>query len=245
MPNMKPLTLTLALLVGLCVTSFAGPEPMSSGKEMKQVAPAPCPEWYSDNEWNLSAWWSYAFAGTDNNRPGIEDVDDFNEIGTYDRFLSQDHAWGGGLDLKYFWHRYFGLGVEGFGLAGRSSHAVLDHGSQAADEEFYQTKNHSVWGAMGTFTLRYPFHCSRFSPYAWAGGGGVFNGYNDQPVGHDLGFTDHFDGQTESKVAGQFGGGLEIRVTRHIGITGDFSWNVVDGSHNNFGMVRSGLNFAF
>ena len=43
----------------------------------------------------------------------------------------------------------------------------------------------------------------------------------------------------------QFGGGLEYRITRHIGITGDFSWNVVDGPHNNFGMVRSGLNFAF
>jgi hypothetical protein len=25
----------------------------------------------------------------------------------------------------------------------------------------------------------------------------------------------------------------------------DFSWNVVDGPGNNFGMVRSGLNFAF
>jgi hypothetical protein len=44
---------------------------------------------------------------------------------------------------------------------------------------------------------------------------------------------------------GQFGGGLEVRITPHIGVTGDFSWNVVDGPHNNFGMVRSGLNFAF
>ena len=57
--------------------------------------------------------------------------------------------------------------------------------------------------------------------------------------------TDHYENQDESRAMGQFGGGLEVRITRHIGITGDFSWNVVDGPHNNFGMVRSGLNFAF
>ena len=249
---MKPFTLTLAVLCTLCAVSFAGPEQYSSGKEMKQVAPAPCPEWYSDNEWNGSIWGTYAFSGTENSRPGIEDVDDFNEIGTYDRFLSSDHAWGGGLDLKYFFKRYFGVGVEGFALAGRSQHAVLDHGTRAANEEFYSEDNHTVGGALGTFTLRYPFHCSRFAPYAWAGAGGVFGGQNDRPVGRDTNvvrigraFVDHFENDDESRFVGQFGGGLEVRVTRHIGITGDFSWNVVDGTHNNFGMVRSGLNFAF
>ena len=40
-------------------------------------------------------------------------------------------------------------------------------------------------------------------------------------------------------------GGLEVRVTPHIGIIGDFSWNVLDGPHNNFGMARTGLTFAF
>ena len=34
-------------------------------------------------------------------------------------------------------------------------------------------------------------------------------------------------------------------MTRHIGWMNDFSWNVVDGSKNNFGMVRSGLTVAF
>jgi hypothetical protein len=49
--------------------------------------------------------------------------------------------------------------------------------------------------------------------------------------------------QTEG--IGQFGGGLEVRFTRHIGWLNDFSWNVVNGPHNNFGMARSGLNFSF
>ena len=44
---------------------------------------------------------------------------------------------------------------------------------------------------------------------------------------------------------GQVGGGMEIRLTPHIGWVSDFSWNFVDGPNNNFGMVRTGVNFAF
>ena len=44
---------------------------------------------------------------------------------------------------------------------------------------------------------------------------------------------------------GQFGGGLEIRLTPHIGWINDFSWCILDGPNNNFGMVRTGVNFAF
>jgi hypothetical protein len=50
---------------------------------------------------------------------------------------------------------------------------------------------------------------------------------------------------SETRAIGQFGGGIEVRITPHIGWINDFSWNVVDGPDNNFGMVRSGLNFAF
>ena len=45
--------------------------------------------------------------------------------------------------------------------------------------------------------------------------------------------------------AGEFGAGFEVRITRHVGWMNDFSWNVVDGPKNNFGMARSGLIFAF
>jgi len=36
-----------------------------------------------------------------------------------------------------------------------------------------------------------------------------------------------------------------IRITPHIGWTNDFSWNVINGPRNDFGMVRTGLTFAF
>src|SRR5438045_3574222 len=122
-------------------------------KEMKQVAPPPCPEWYGDDEWNVNLWGTYAFTNTEYN-PNLWLVDVVQStsegnpvLGTYDRYIGGDHAWGGGADIKYFFYRYFGVGIEGFAL--------------------------------------------------------------------------------------------------DIGLTNDLSFGVIDGPRNNFGMFRSGLNFAF
>src|SRR5436190_1445884 len=91
-------------------------------KEMKQVAPPPCSDWYRDNEWNVNLWGTYAFTNTEYN-PNLWLVDVVQStseghpvLGTYDRYIGGDHAWGGGGDIKYFFHRYFGVGIEGFAL---------------------------------------------------------------------------------------------------------------------------------
>ena len=239
---MKKLILGLFAIGALVSTTFAGTESYS-GKEMKQVAPAPppCPQWYADNEWNVSLWGTYAFTGTDNNRGSLENVFD-NVGGRYDRFLGGDHAWGGGIDAKYFFLRYFGVGIEGFGLAAHGSdYDIEDFGVT----EFSKDSNHHVVGAaLGTVTLRYPIPCTRFSPYVWAGGGGIFGGHNDR-AHYASGVAETVREETETKGMGQFGGGLEIRITPHIGWMADFSWNLVDGAQNNFGMARTGINFAF
>jgi len=38
---------------------------------------------------------------------------------------------------------------------------------------------------------------------------------------------------------------LKIRLTPHIGMVSDLSWNFVDAPKNNFGMARTSVNFAF
>jgi len=71
---------------------------------------------------------------------------------------------------------------------------------------------------LGTLTVRYPIACSRFAPYAFGGFGGIFGGGERDrvvPVGGGSFVTDH-DG-SDSKIMGQFGGGIEVRFTRHIG----------------------------
>src|SRR4029077_20913490 len=37
------------------------------------------------------------------------------------QLFARDDAWGGGADIKYFWSRYFGVGIEGVGLAAKTT----------------------------------------------------------------------------------------------------------------------------
>ncbi len=171
--------------------------------------------------------------------------------GSFDQYLGDDHAWGGGLDFKYFFHRYFGVGLEGFVVdAKQRGFDVFISDQDRVFDIDKTTERRAVGSVLGTFTLRYPFHCSRFSPYVWAGGGGIFGGGDKDTFNSFVDENDHLTVTTDhhgstAEPIGQFGGGLEIRITRHIGLVNDFSWNVINGPKNNFGMVRSGLNFAF
>ena len=103
---MKPLALALTIFAACCSLTYAGP--VYSGKEMKQIVPAPCPQWYSDNEWNVGLWGTYAMTGTEfAPNPDLFDLvqsssEGHTVYGTFDKYLGGDHAWGGGIDLKYF-----------------------------------------------------------------------------------------------------------------------------------------------
>src|SRR2546427_13121175 len=101
---MKRLVLCLLGFGVIASVAFAGET--YSGKEMKQVAPPPCPEWYADKEFNIWLWGTYVFRGT-------------NWID--DRYIEADQAWGGGIDLKYFFMRYVGEGIEGRAVDARQA----------------------------------------------------------------------------------------------------------------------------
>jgi len=230
---MKRLVLCLLGVGAIASAGLAGET--YSGKEMKQVAPPPCPQWYADNEFNVSLWGTYLFTGS--NWPD-------------DRYLEADHAWGGGLDFKYFFHRYFGVGLEGWAVSARRRVLNANEFDTGGQEFFFATSSHesrAVGAVLGTLTLRYPIPCTRFSPYIFGGGGAIFGGgerdtFTDSENPDVL--TNSHSG-SETRAIGQVGGGMEVRLTPHIGWVSDFSWNFVDGSHNTFGMVRTGVNFAF
>jgi hypothetical protein len=229
-----------------------------SGKEMKQVAPPACPQWYSDNEWNVNLWGTYAFTNTEfaPNPSLVDIVQSTSEahpvLGTYDHYIGGDHAWGGGGDIKYFFCRYFGVGIEGFALdASKNGFDIFEDPTIPIFTHRRINHDHTIGAVLGTFTLRYPIPCTRFAPYAWAGVGAIFGG-GERDVLHTQGPTDAFavHAQTdhfgsETKLLGQFGAGLEFRIARHVGFTNDLSFGVIDGPKNNFGMFRSGLNLAF
>ncbi|HEY6112338.1 MAG TPA: hypothetical protein VIV62_07475 [Chthoniobacterales bacterium] len=234
---MKRLLLIASIIVGLASITFAGPYTYS-GKEMAASAPAPCPQWYADYEWNVDLWGTYVFTETDW----------FN-----DKYLETDHAWGGGIDFKYFFMRYFGIGFEGWVVDANQAHtrSFIDFSEHEFIQDTERERN-AIGSVLGTFTLRYPIPCTRFAPYVFAGGGAIFGGGQrpenvaeaEAGEGFDI-IRTHGLSSEQTEALGQFGGGLEIRFTPHIGWMADFSWNVVDGPENNFGMVRSGLTFAF
>ena len=133
-----------------------------------------------------------------------------------------------------------------------SREAIFADFSEGAFRSSNHPENNALGAVLGTLTLRYPIPCTRFSPYIFGGGGGIFGGgqkrvdqrFFEDGEGFDQLRTVGYTG-SETKALGQVGGGLEIRLTPHIGWVSDFSWNFVDGSNNNFGMARTGVNFAF
>lgn len=225
---MKRTTLSLIAVLALAVPAFAGTE-VYSNKNTQSVAPE-CPQWYADTEFNLGLSGVYAFT-----------ANSWRD----DLYLGVDHAWGGAIDVKYFFHRNFGLGIQGT-LLDVHSNEVLENGfTRVRGEE----NSHLVGSLVGTFTLRFPISCSRFAPYIWAGGGGIFGGGRDHDFFLDptapLGIVRREFDDSKTKSLAQVGGGFEVRLTPHMGWTSDFSWNIVSGSNNNFGLARTGINFAF
>jgi hypothetical protein len=224
---MKKLTLSLCAAVAMASAAFAGTETYS--KESKNVAPPPCPQWYADNEFNLTLSGAYGWTGNE-----------WRE----DTYFVADHGWGGSIDLKYFVHRYFGFGIQG-NLYRVNSDDTIDNGFT---ELRVGADKRTIGSVLGTFTLRFPISCSRWAPYLWIGGGGIFGGGQDHQLliqTAPLALVNHEFPVSKTKSIGQVGGGFEVRFTPHVGWTNDISWNVVSGSDNNFGMARTGINFAF
>lgn len=225
---MKKLTLTVCALTALVSAAFAGTSSYS-GKEMKQAVEQPCPEWYADNEWNVGI--SGVYAPTAN---------EWEE----DTFLGVDHAWGGAIDAKYFFRRYFGLGIQGFGLSVNGDNNNDFAGFDDDDDGDF------AGGVLGTFTFRYPIPCSRFAPFAWVGAGGIWGGNGDgfdfDDFDDDDDIDDFLDGDdNDGRFMAQYGVGFEVRFTQRIGLTNDVSYNHLEGGHNDFFQFRTGLNFAF
>ena len=249
---MKKLTLTFCAFIALLVVAPAiyadGPE-RYSGKEKEVMQPAPpvC-DFYRAHEWDLGIWGAYAFGsetGQDdvaNDDPFSPDEDPFiADIGTgffgepqiynrnervnigqvsHNQLFARDDAWGGGVDVKYFWSRYFGVGVEGLGLAAKTNFAG---------------------GGLMTITGRYPF--GRFAPYVTGGLGFIDGGattykfFNEQHAYAGGFVTNEREFWTTDPVynhhirmLGQLGVGMEYRITCHIGLMADFTWNFVFGT---------------
>ena len=238
---MKTFLSGVSILILLVASIRAG---TSQTFDKGQADPDTAESWYAAREFNVQLWGAYAFTANEYRQDSIE----------RDRYLRADHAWGGGVDAKYFFNRYMAVGVEGYVVSSTATFPYVTFFPGSGGTQFLELKDTRTIGAgLATFTLRCPMGASRFAPYAFVGGGFIagggqllqfeFLGFGGYPPGTNpfRAYTDY----AETLAIGQVGGGLEIRLTRHVGLISDFTWNVVDGRNNNFGMARSGINFAF
>jgi hypothetical protein len=243
---------SISLVAFWCIAQGGPEPVLEKNKEVMQLAPLPASDFFRASEWDLSIWGTFVFSANPgrnnipNDDPFTPDLDpeiktaagigstilepqstNPNErvnLGesTKDTFLAKDSSWGGGVDLKYFWSRYFGVGVEGF----------------AVDTET------QIGGAgLVTLTGRYPI--GRFAPYIWVGAGALAGGgqvdrffyethtYSGGFVtGETETFRDEKINNTDVFFDGQVGVGVEVRLTCHIGLMADFAWNFVMSPDN-------------
>jgi hypothetical protein len=207
-----------------------------STSDSKGSEPMPSQGWYASGEFNLQLSGVYAFTSEQFYR---------------DQYIKADHGWGGSLDLKYFVNRHVAIGVEGYAFsATQTRNLVTVFGPFTT---FTTLRDEPTIGAgLVTLTLRAPIGSSRFAPFGFIGGGAIAGGsrhlrfeYLGSHISPNVNpYRPYFTEGTTEPV-GQFGGGLEIRLSRHLGFVNDFSWNVISGRDNNFGMLRTGLNVLF
>ena len=154
---------------------------------------------------------------------------DIGVFATYDKGVGDvsdlgigEHAWGGGLDVAYFPWLYGGFRFQGSAIN-------ITRADQTAGIVTYDA------------VLRYPldlvvpnFH---LAPYAFGGVGGLLGGLD--------GFNRAGNLRTDSRILGNFGGGLEYRFTPHVGIFTEAGYDVIDGPQNNAVQINWGARFAF
>lgn len=202
---MKKLVFGLAATVALAASSFAGTATYSSGKTYKDYKQVEQPTCFSDTEIQVDIFGAYADGNAAVHAGPIK-----------------DHGWGGGVGVNYFFARYFGLGAEGYWLAGKHNLAQSD-----TEAEDHLTTFHS---GGGNLIFRYPMDSICLAPYVYIGGGATVDG--------------------KTWAVGDAGLGLEYRIVPNkIGIFADERWNYYGDRFghddlNNF-MTRAGVRWVF
>ncbi len=186
----------------LAATGFAGTATYSAGKSYKEYKNVEQPSCFSDTEIQADVFGAYVVGEGPNHAGSI-----------------RDHGWGGGIGVNYFFHRYFGLGAEGYWLEAKPN-ASAGHGSESK----------AFHNATGSVIFRYPIDKLCLAPYLYVGGGASMDGENWALA--------HVGAGLEYRI-----------IPNKLGIFADERWNYFGDRHdhdtqNNF-MTRAGIRWVF
>lgn len=199
------LTILFCTCAALALTVVAGPEPLPSGKEMKQVAPAPPPEC------NWTGFYIGLNVGGQFGHSEDKDLDDYNALDKPWGYDESGVVAGGQVGYNYQWN-WLVLGIEGEGgfmnLDGRG----VEPGSPGGD-----TRGESDSDFFTTIRGRLGFAFGHWLFYGTGGGIGVnyetrvIDDCNTGPCGGGL-IDAH---KTEFDWGWTGGGGIEYMLNCH------------------------------
>jgi len=245
------LTILFCACAALTLTVVAGPEQLSSGKEMKQVAPAPVPEC------NWTGFYIGLNVGGQFGHSEDQDLDDYNH-GLGWGYDESGVVAGGQLGYNFQWN-WLVLGIEAEGGymnldgSGIDPHAFSPDTKGETDSDFFTT----IRGRLG-------FAFGHWLFYATGGGIGVnletrvIDNCDTGACGDDLINA----GKTEFNWGWTGGGGIEYMFGCHWTVKAEYlryqlddqSFSGVDefGTRFHFkgigtegNIVRAGLNYKF
>jgi outer membrane immunogenic protein len=213
----RSIALTIAVITSIALLriAFAGPEPIS-GKEMKQVAPAPLPEcnWtgfhigiqggytWSDMRWIDSDSSIFPETGSDTGGPQVLNRQDLTGF-----------FGGGEVGYDYQWHSWV------FGIVGDFSYAeIVSKGFPLTGELGGDTSNDRFWVRndwTGSFGGRVGFAWNKFLLYG-KGGGAVAHVKVRQDHVEDV-FT-----AEDTRWAPMVGAGLEYMINCHWSLKAEY-----------------------
>lgn len=231
---MKKIALALTVFsLGLGLI-YAGPEPLPSGKEMKEVAPAPAPPTCFDwRGFYIGGFGGYKFSSVDlhyrleGEWTGIPESKEFIEsVGAPD--LDNDGGEVGGLIGYNFQWNCWVLGVEADGgyLFARDSH---DTGTLTAPDEFdFHVRSAFRTHYLFTFGPRIGYAIGNWLPYI-TGGLAVGDLELEQVLGFPgqaiPGVVEPEGGRhSETNLGWMVGGGLQYALTQHWSIRAQYQY---------------------
>ena len=198
---MKKLTFSLIAVLGLVGSSFAGQPMVSSGKDHKEYKTSQPEECFKDQELQIDTFGAYV----DGNHPHAGPID--------------EHGWGGGVGINYFFSRMIGVGVDATWIYAR------DNSGPGSGVEGDHTTIHNITSSL---IFRFPMDC--LAPYLFVGGGF------------------HVDGEQWASAHAGVGIEYRV-VPQRIGLFTDARFTYYgdrfgNGDHNNI-MARAGIRLVF
>ncbi len=254
MRQLARLTIFCSICMMVAMATFAGPEPLPSGKEMKEVAPAPVPEC----DW--TGFYIGLNVGGQFGHSEDKDLDDFNNPDKPWGYSESGVVVGGQVGYNFQWHWLvvgpeFDLGYINLNGNGVESSSVGDNTRGFSDSDFYTTFRGRIGVAL---------NCWLF----YATGGGIGVNYDTRVFDNDIsiGLGELNAHKQEFDWGYTVGGGVERKFGRRwsikleylyfnlddqtfsapfISVTGrqfgPFGWRAETEGH----IVRGGLNFHF